>query len=64
MQVYDIIEFGESQEPNRTVQRGIKSNTEIGKSGKADILSIAQSMQKDRDKIDNLKPSGEPPDRM
>lgn len=61
---YDIIEFGESQEPNRTVQRGIKSNTEIGKSGKADILSIAQSMQKDRDKIDNLKPSGSLPDRM
>lgn len=56
--------FGELEEPNRTVNMGIKSSTHIVKGGKADILSVAQDMQKDRDMdFEKNKPAGMAADR-
>ena len=41
-------DFGNMEEPNRSVPRGVKTNAESTK-GKSDIMSVAQEMQKKRD---------------
>lgn len=63
---YDVQgQFGDQEEPNRQVLRGIKSTTEPGVGGKGGLMAAAQAMQKLREQADSgRRPSGAPPDRM
>jgi hypothetical protein len=63
---YDIKgQFGEQEEPNRKVSRGIKSTTEQGVGGKGSLMAVAQAMQKSREQTDSTRhPAGIPPDRL
>lgn len=60
---YDLgVEFGDPEEPNRTVHRGIKpASAHGGTRGKEDIMAAAQAMQKDRDAdFESNRPPGMP----
>ena len=56
--------FGKTEEPIRTVKKGIKSSTEPGTGGgKGNLMATAMAMQKLREN-DDTRPKGTPPDRM
>ena len=63
---YDVKgQFGEQEEPNRTVSRGIKASTEQGVGGKGNLMATAQAMQKSREQTDSTRhQGGMPPDRI
>lgn len=56
-------EFGEIEETNRNVTRGIKSSTEPGIGGKGSLMAAAMAMQKSREENEPKRPQGAPPQK-
>jgi len=56
-------EFGEIEETNRNVTRGIKSSTEPGIGGKGSLMAAAMAMQKSREENEPKRPPGAAPQK-